>query len=427
MKTVKNPRSQQTSWDWEKEPGHEEDPFLRRIYVGGVPHDMLDQDLFHFFNLKFGPRSHVEHAVVLVKKMEEGEGHPIRTNRYGFVTFTSRETVKKVLAADISKLTLSSGRTLAVGPAKRSHLSYYTGQDRREEVRGAARLKVESKQEKSNLRVEAQDWRETRGYGETVSDTQSGQQEVSQGQVYYYNLQHQQYLQYQQHLHYQQYLQYPEVNMMYPQPGYSSTSQDQMLFYPAYYDQTGAMWTMYPLVYPPYQLHQSQSEYEHQPREPQQPQQPQYSKQNDLLQDSGFYGYDVSSTSIVTGEMSQTCQYENKEVAASPGNDFKKQPDSADFRRPGWKVESPYRKYKPFSMENNGLGQGKSGTNISKGANKKGVRADSKTDTDLGCVVKEPNNKGKEEMKEGRKILGKKKVIIDKSEKLEDPFKKLSI
>lgn len=434
MKTMKNSRSQPVPgpggrggraqhWDREKEAGLDEDPLQRRVYVGGVPYDMSHQDLYHFFNTRFGPRGQVEHAVVLEKRMEEGEGP--RVNRYGFVTFTSRETVKKVLAANSSQLTLSSGRTLAVGPAKRANVFYNNnygpaGAERREEVRLGARVKVQSK-EKSNLKVEAQEWKETPGYVDPVPDTQSGQPEPSQeSQVYHYNPQHQQYpqyqyqqyLQYQHHLQYQNYLQYQEVNMMVPQHGYSSAYQDQLLLYPTYYDQSGVVWAQYPLVYPPY--HQPHTEYDLQPQDLHN------SRQYD---DSGFYGYDVSSTSIVSGEVSQSLQYEDKGVTVSPGLNVQK--ESEDSRRPGWKVESPYRGLKPFSEENRGQGKGRSGTSvISKGDNRKV----GKTDNDIGLVVKEPNIEAKEkdDVKEGRKNLGKKKVIIDKSD-LQEPFKKLSI
>jgi len=423
MKTMKNSRSQPVPgpgrggraqhWDREKEAGLDEDPLQRRVYVGGVPYDMSHQDLYHFFNMRFGPRSYVEHAVVLEKRLEEGEGP--RVNRYGFVTFTSRETVKKVLAADSKQLTLASGRSLAVGPAKRANVFYNNNYERREEGRVGARVKVQSK-EKTTLKVEAQEWKESPGYVEPVPDTQSGQQESSQeGQVYHYNPQHQQYqyqqyLQYQHQLQYQQYLQYQEVNMMLPQHGYSY--QDQLLLYPTYYDQSGVVWAQYPLVYPPY--HHQQPEYDLQPGDLHN------SRQYD---DSGFYGYDVSSTSILSGEVSQSLQYEEREVAASPGLNVQK--ESGDSRRPGWKVESPYRGLKPFSEENLGQGKGRTGTSVTyKGDNRKV----DKTDNDLGLVVKEPNNEAKEkdDVKEGRKNLGKKKVFIDKSD-LQEPFKKLSI
>ena len=73
---------------------------------------MTDRDIFYFFDERFGP---VEHTIVLERK-----DYMDRFINYGFVTFKSSVTAKEVLGtSDRSKLTLASGRVLAVGPARR--------------------------------------------------------------------------------------------------------------------------------------------------------------------------------------------------------------------------------------------------------------------------------------------------------------------
>ena len=96
---------------------------------------MRDDGLFRFFDDNFGP-GQVTEAIVLQKRLDLGENFASKINRYGFVTFKSVETVKKVLAADHSKLTLDGGRkVLTVGPAKRRSFfndQWQAGGERRE-------------------------------------------------------------------------------------------------------------------------------------------------------------------------------------------------------------------------------------------------------------------------------------------------------
>jgi len=94
----------------EREGGQGE-VFENRIYVGGVPHWMVEHELNEYFS-KYGE---VENVTVIDRSNETV------SNRYAFVTFTSNSvaSVKKLLhEVDPKELTVTGGRTLTVGPAR---------------------------------------------------------------------------------------------------------------------------------------------------------------------------------------------------------------------------------------------------------------------------------------------------------------------
>ena len=364
---------------------------------------MRDDGLFRFFDDNFGP-GQVTEAIVLQKRLDLGENFANKINRYGFVTFKSVETVKKVLAADHSKLTLDGGRkVLTVGPAKRR--SFFNDQWQAGGERREARPPVWRRE--SKLRAEAQDWRGRE------TDGQLTQSEPSQPE--------------QVHNQPQQ-CQYQEVPVMFSAPAYYPHYQDQMMVYPTYYDPQYPQYTQsqysqfpvytqypqYPFIFPSYQFQQAQYD-----QQQQLTQQLQYAGQQDLLQDSGYY--DVSNASLVSGEVSQTFHYESKEVTASPVLNLSTviQQEPGEPRRPGWKVGSPYRTFKPFSGDNSAQGPPDK---------KSSYRAGRVASTEQGREAKDFNKDLKPTiaMKEIRKGYGKKNMT-DKSEILQEPVKKLYI
>jgi len=78
-----------------------------RIYVGGLGHHIYDRDLFHFFS-EFGA---VRHVVVI----SDG-GY---SKGYGFVTFTCRESVRRLLeGGEEGENLVLKGRRLNIGAAR---------------------------------------------------------------------------------------------------------------------------------------------------------------------------------------------------------------------------------------------------------------------------------------------------------------------
>ena len=91
--------------------GSGDDVIENRIYVGGVPPKMNEQDLANYFS-RYG---NVEHVTVIDKTTN------LNVNRYGFITFSpcSVGAVNTLLHhTDPAELVLPGGRTLTIGPAK---------------------------------------------------------------------------------------------------------------------------------------------------------------------------------------------------------------------------------------------------------------------------------------------------------------------
>jgi len=96
-----------------------EEVIENRIYVGGVP-TWMDENQLHEYFTKFGQ---VEHVTIIDKSYTQ----QYSTNRYGFITFRScsLHAVKKLLYnTDPQELKVQGGRTLTVGPAKKGRNKY---------------------------------------------------------------------------------------------------------------------------------------------------------------------------------------------------------------------------------------------------------------------------------------------------------------
>ena len=77
-----------------------------RIYVGGLGHKIGDEDLYHFFS-KFG---HVKQVGIITENRF--------TKGYGFVTFSCKDVVRRLLEEEDGANLVLNGRRLNIGPAR---------------------------------------------------------------------------------------------------------------------------------------------------------------------------------------------------------------------------------------------------------------------------------------------------------------------
>eukprot|EP00092_Neocalanus_flemingeri_P032526 GFUD01035375.1.p1 GENE.GFUD01035375.1~~GFUD01035375.1.p1 ORF type:complete len:344 (-),score=65.29 GFUD01035375.1:886-1917(-) len=82
---------------------------LDRIYVGGLDHHIVDRDLFYFFS-EFGAVRHV--GIIMERGYSKG---------YGFVTFTCKEVVRRLLEGGEGDDLVLKGRRLRIGAARQRH------------------------------------------------------------------------------------------------------------------------------------------------------------------------------------------------------------------------------------------------------------------------------------------------------------------
>lgn len=314
-----------------------------RIYVGGVPQWMQDNDLNEYF-AKYGD---VEHAVVIDKSNDQGP------NRYGFVTFKagSVATVKKLLyEIDPAELTVTGGRTLTLGPARQKHWGrpggwhhggryHHDGQGDR-----PRRPHQQSWGRRGDHRAPGDGhhhaYRKKEERPRTMSERESGKDCVRTDQLYHQahlpetsvvppahipfgDMSHPMMMSQPSSVPYPGYPDSSAANM-YPSPyfatlppnlGYMEYYQDQMMTMPAqYYSQTYAG-MYYPVMYPPAPGYFNQQ----QPLYP-----PQYLPQQPLenMSDSGFHDLTGGNTSLFYQDTSVYPQMMPQEMM-SPGQDHR--------------------------------------------------------------------------------------------------------
>lgn len=326
------------------------DVIENRIYVGGLPEWMSEQDLYGFFR-QFG---NVENAIIRgSSRYQGGGGYESGSNIYGFITFSpsSSHVVQKLIHnTDPSELVLHDGTQLRVRPAIQQKRNNYGGwghyQDHHKRFNNSWNKRDSSKTEKG----ENTKFNESEGKPE---DSQGGQsvpldeqtsdelQPVEAGNVPWdgsmpVDLSQPQYMmpqmpisnggyEYPGHI-YTNTMPGPNAFYPYPQlaphagPGYYDYSyNEQIMFIPPtapYYNTPNTMfWPPMPVLYPPYcpaaPTYQPQVEYS-------MPQLP-----VDPMSDSGFHDLTGACSMLPDASMMQDAsvhQMSNKEhdVEASP-------------------------------------------------------------------------------------------------------------